>query len=279
MAIHAFATLAGLRLTHHHSRLIGLRSARYTPKKRCSVARSSLQKNNVSDRSANETTLRQELRRRSTVRRVGLAVSSLVVAVSGIGALSSGVAGTIDASTLAALPGPLGAFVLASALTASRTMVFEVDHRLTPYVQLRTPELRPLMDGSVEVNSTGDARGRGAFAVCDIACNTALGWYEGELLDTAAFLMRYPASSEAPEYAIAVDSEYVIDGRDVAKGCEFTPAHMNHASSTGLVNVRRVHHRWKRQVMFYTTKDVRAGDELLFDYGRAYWKGREHLVV
>ena len=34
-----------------------------------------------------------------------------------------------------------------------------------------------------------------------------------------------------------------------------------------------------RAVRFFASSDIQAGEELLFDYGRAYWRGREHLEL
>jgi SET domain-containing protein len=34
-----------------------------------------------------------------------------------------------------------------------------------------------------------------------------------------------------------------------------------------------------RKVLFFALRDIPAGEELLFDYGRAYWRGREALEL
>ena len=35
----------------------------------------------------------------------------------------------------------------------------------------------------------------------------------------------------------------------------------------------------QRRAVLYTSADTDAGQELLFDYGENYWRGREHLIV
>jgi len=132
------------------------------------------------------------------------------------------------------------------------------------------------------VRETGDGRGRGVFAAVDLDAYTALGFYQGELLDTAEFITKYQRLGSVPEYAIAVDSEHVIDGSDKASARNdnvYTPALMNHTSEKQLINVGRIHQWRKRRVMFYTTRAVKKGEEVRFDYGKDYWSGRRDLEV
>ena len=77
---------------------------------------------------------------------------------------------------------------------------------------------------------------------------------------------------------MAVDDEYVIDGAPhVADTSAFHPVHMNH--SRRRANVKRYYRRSQRRVAFFTTRDVEVGEELLYDYGANYWRGREHLEL
>eukprot|EP00854_Cymbomonas_tetramitiformis_P009028 gene9028-10698_t len=90
------------------------------------------------------------------------------------------------------------------------------------------PKEGPLVSpGDVVVRETGDVRGRGAYVANPIEEGTFLGDYEGELLDNAEYFKRYP--SGVADYCIGVDPDYVLDGVEVAKGDEFTIAHINHS--------------------------------------------------
>ena len=143
---------------------------------------------------------------------------------------------------------------------------------------------------SISVRQTSDGRGNGAFATQDIACGVCLGDYEGELLDLKEFFERYGSESGVGEYCIRIDDDFVIDGRQVViqnkdETCEysdmikasFTPAYINHSARR--CNVVRKILRKERRVLMYTSRKVNPGEELLLDYGKQYWKGREHLIV
>lgn len=78
-----------------------------------------------------------------------------------------------------------------------------------------------------------------------------------------------------------IDSQYVCDGKTslVEDGNSFNPARMNHSAVSKHINVIRVWCRRERIVLFYTSRDVKVGEELCFDYDRDYWKGREYLEL
>jgi SET domain len=224
---------------------------------------------------ATESALRESLARRRAFRRSGLAVSAATLTASAIAALSSGILAVPVPPTVA-----LSAF--ASVLIAVAALAeAEIGLDGVVYLRRRRPPLRMGLDtrATIVVRETDDGRGRGAFAAVCIPANTSLGDYQGELLDTAAFLSRYPPGALA-EYAIAVDSLHVLDGRAAVAGARnFTPALMNHSRRRERVNVARLHSRRDRRVSFYTSRAVEAGEELMFDYGRRYWRGREDMEM
>ena len=59
---------------------------------------------------------------------------------------------------------------------------------------------------------------------------------------------------------------------------KFSPVHLNHADKgTTACNVIRLLE--DDRVAFFSSRDIFAGEELCFDYGSNFWKGREHLIV
>ncbi|PNH01628.1 hypothetical protein TSOC_012472 [Tetrabaena socialis] len=156
--------------------------------------------------------------------------------------------------------------------------MFHVElHRGRLYVCAGVPSRGPpLAPGSVAVRPTGDARGNGAFASVRIPAGTHIADYSGELLDRAAFAERYPDG--VGDYAMAVDADMVMDAAAAAPDTSsFHPVHMNH--SRVRPNVRRFYRRSERRVSFFAAADIEPGQELLNDYGRAYWYGRQHLEL
>lgn len=80
------------------------------------------------------------------------------------------------------------------------------------------------------------------------------------------------------DYVMAIDRDTVIDAAAwVAATDSFHPVHMNH--SRNRPNVVRYYERAAGRVAFCATRDIQPGEELLFNYGAAYWKGREHLEL
>lgn len=237
-----------------------------------------------------EAELRVALAQRRLIRRSGLAASLVAVLSSGTILFSKHFSDvtTILSAILSTLPDGLfavgGGLIASSAIAVPRYVKFELGKDGILYIEKRHPRLKPLRYGraSIDVRLTGDGRGRGAFARLDIPANTCIGKYRGELLDNAAFLSRYDSDASGnnlSEYAICVDADFVVDGKQSASGDRFSPSHMNHSSYKGNVNVGKIYSRRKRKVTFYTTRDVHKGEELRFDYGRQYWRGREHLEI
>ncbi|KAG2482435.1 hypothetical protein HYH03_018639 [Edaphochlamys debaryana] len=134
----------------------------------------------------------------------------------------------------------------------------------------------PLAPGSVVVRPTGDVRGNGAYAAACIPAGTHLGDYSGDMLDKSAFDRRYPDG--VGDFSMAVNDEWIVDAAHLAPDtAAFHPVHMNH--SRVRPNVGRFYARSERRVAFFTLSDVEPGTELLYDYGRAYWQGREHMEL
>ncbi|GIL95544.1 hypothetical protein Vretimale_1553 [Volvox reticuliferus] len=151
-------------------------------------------------------------------------------------------------------------------------------HRGRLYICTGVPSAGPPLAAAdaVDVRPTGDIRGNGAYAVSHISSGTHIGDYTGELLDRAAFTDRYPDNQA--DFAMAIDDEWVIDAAAIAPcTTSFHTVHMNHSRTRA--NVRRYYKRREGRISFFAIRDIEPGEELLYDYGRAYWYGREHLEL
>ena len=157
------------------------------------------------------------------------------------------------------------------------------------------PDGRP----AIVVRPTGDPRrGNGAFVreggggAGPVPAGAWLGAYEGELLDEGAFWARYggggggdgdaASSSRIPgtaDYCMRIDRTWTVDGAArAADTATFSPCHINHGRP-GRANVARVTRRAERRVDLYAARDLAPGEELLLDYGRLFWRGREEEEV
>ncbi|KAI8469021.1 MAG: hypothetical protein J3K34DRAFT_522495 [Monoraphidium minutum] len=172
-----------------------------------------------------------------------------------------------------------GAAAAAGALKLALGDRFHLElHRGRLYATVGVPSQGPpLAAGAVVVRPTGNPRlGNGAYAAAPIPAGTHIADYSGERLGRAAFFERYPDG--VGDFSMALDDEWVLDAAaDVADTSRFHAVHMNH--SRGRANVARYYHRAAGRVAFFASRDIAAGEELLYDYGRAYWRCREGLEL
>ena len=126
------------------------------------------------------------------------------------------------------------------------------------------PELR------MTVKDCG-SKGLGAFAAEDRSQGQWVCDYRGEVITFAQRAVRYV--SEEPEYLFhlgggAVAGSHVyIDAVD----SDHASRAINHAQDACLEPRVTLS---ERRVAFYALKDIKAGDELSFDYGEQYWLER-----
>ena len=119
--------------------------------------------------------------------------------------------------------------------------------------------------------------GLGAFATARVPRDAFVGVYEGEALDAAAFSARY--ADARPDCVFQVHGDLFVDAARSAHFSRF----LNHAARgtrpANLAAHATAPHGGFRGaalvVCFYATRDVAPGEELLFDYGPAFWEGRD----
>lgn len=142
--------------------------------------------------------------------------------------------------------------------------------------------------GSIEVRDTGTARGCGAYVRegSDLPRHAFLGFYEGKTVRTRDELDRRVderqrqgkggGGSGYMDYVMSLDGGVTfIDGYDRAQErSTFSPVHLNHVDGdqTGCNCFRLLE---GTQVAFFTSRPIESGEELCFNYGKNFWRGRE----
>jgi hypothetical protein len=153
----------------------------------------------------------------------------------------------------------------------------------------------PLPESHFIIAKTFNGRGNGLYVHGQpIWTGTFLFYYEGEILEQEEYDERYLRSMEASdgggseacpgaiaEYAVGIvrpdgTSVYV----DAALPEESNLARFMNHGKAGEANVES----WTLcdptpRVLMFAAADLSPGDELLWDYGSAYWEGREAEIV
>jgi hypothetical protein len=144
---------------------------------------------------------------------------------------------------------------------------------LLPDPSLDSTSMDPVNRAMIRVLPTPD-RGNGAFATATILKGSWIGDYEGEQLSPQEFDNRYPKGGPPASFATRLDDDCYIDAVALVGNVkEFAMVHMNHSKRRA--NVDRIKLPGRQRVVFTANRDIQPGEELLYDYGRAYWRGRE----
>ena len=127
--------------------------------------------------------------------------------------------------------------------------------------------------GSIEIRDTGTKKGYGAYCMEKLPRHTFLGFYRGKRIVVA------PTADAAPprgDYVLGLDGGVTfLDGYEAAQDrSNFTPAHLNHQDK-GEDGCNCLRIAKDERVAFFTSREVLAGEELCFDYGSNYWRGRK----
>jgi SET domain-containing protein len=148
----------------------------------------------------------------------------------------------------------------------------------------------PHILASIEVRHTGsNLKGYGAYAIADIDEDVFLGFYEGtkiesrEALDAVIRERRKkagPKCDSASDYIMNVDGGVTfIDGFERAQDKSlFSTVHLNHADQESL-NCNVIRLLEDDRIAFFTSQFIHAGEELCFDYGSNFWRGKEQNKI
>ena len=127
-------------------------------------------------------------------------------------------------------------------------------------------------------------KGLGVFATCDLPAGAFLGRYTGEMLRLEDALEAWTAGETSGDYFALLNgagsSPLVIDAEDYRKSS--WPRFINHSkrrANCKILELRQplaegVDARVPLGLYVQTSRDIRAGEELLISYGDAYWDDR-----
>ncbi|KIP11815.1 hypothetical protein PHLGIDRAFT_416813 [Phlebiopsis gigantea 11061_1 CR5-6] len=115
--------------------------------------------------------------------------------------------------------------------------------------------------------------GLGAYAIEEIAKNTFIGEYTCEIYDSSTIELHSPYQKHSKyNYAFdLVDKSLIGDALSVGNGTRY----INHSSAEINIKPRIKLVNAEHKIAFYSTRKIARGEELLFDYGKDYWKGQE----
>lgn len=113
--------------------------------------------------------------------------------------------------------------------------------------------------------STVPAAGRGVFAAVDLPARRLLGVYRGVKLSASEYDAAFASAERPPTYVLQVSPRVYVDAADPA--ARNWTALINDPRGTGATaNVE-----FTAGGHIKTLRAIAAGEELLIDYGAAYW--------
>ena len=128
-------------------------------------------------------------------------------------------------------------------------------------------QVDPCVLAAIVLKDTQTIKGFGAYCVEPLPKHTFLGFYEGVPRKSLQDL-------ENTEYIMTLDGGATyLDGYARAQDrSTFSPVHLNHADGSECNCVRMLQ---DSRCAFFTARNVQVGEELTFDYGANYWRGRQ----
>ena len=114
-------------------------------------------------------------------------------------------------------------------------------------------------------------KGVGVFALRDLAAGAVLDRYTGRYMDVAEYDRRWEDDLTTGDYAMRLNSGILVDAEDATRSSWVR--YINHSKRKA--NAEPVDLNGSMDILFIqTTRDVAAGEEILFDYGDNYWDTR-----
>lgn len=111
--------------------------------------------------------------------------------------------------------------------------------------------------------------GNGVFAACDLPAGTELIQYKGRLITPRQADELYPHEMESGHtFLFTLNEEWILDGNVGGNAARW----FNHSCAPNCIPYlhEHAHDRRKDRVIIETLRDVRAGEELGYDYGISF---------
>jgi hypothetical protein len=155
------------------------------------------------------------------------------------------------------------------------------DGAIAQRIRAELAALEPLAEACFVVAPSRQGVGLGLFVASgtpNIEASTYLFDYTGEELSAEQYHARYEGAGRRADYAVGIEtadnSAVYIDGAD--PDLSNIARYMNHDGLQPNVRASTVFAPQPR-LMLFALQDLVAGDELVWDYGESYWKGRDDL--
>ena len=112
----------------------------------------------------------------------------------------------------------------------------------------------------LQVRRSG-VHGKGVFATVDLAAGETLIEYAGEVISWDEALRRHPHDPAQPNHTFYfhIDDGHVIDGGVGGNSSRW----INHSCEPNC----EAEEDWRKRVFIHALRDIKAGEELFFDYG------------
>jgi len=130
------------------------------------------------------------------------------------------------------------------------------------------------------VARTGDTRGLGLYAEVPMQAGSYLFDYTGEHLDEEEYVRRYPGDAHA-DYVVGVERSdgslaYVDACSETLSGLA---RFLNHdGADPNCVMWTLAEEGCLPRLLMCIARDVAVGEELVWDYGEAYWRNRSDMI-
>uniref|UniRef100_A0A7S4HCS0 SET domain-containing protein n=1 Tax=Prymnesium polylepis TaxID=72548 RepID=A0A7S4HCS0_9EUKA len=133
-------------------------------------------------------------------------------------------------------------------------------------------EVEELMEGLDYSIQPSEGKSLGLFALRPLGPGSVVGFYSGPIVSDAEYDDAVAAGRSSGDYGFALGNGFVVDAEDPTTSGPLR--FCNHSGRRPNCEMGACKLFGKTYGVFLeTSKDINAGDELLFDYGGDFWSG------